>query len=72
MLLFRSEEHVQRWYRPRQSATGAMLSLQQAWELARAWYADRLSSQWRRRTSEEAEVLFESLGLVGPFWRLPR
>jgi Alkylmercury lyase len=70
MLLFRSEEHVQRWYRTRGMATGATLSLEQAWELARIWYADRVSPDWRRRTPEEAEAVFERIGLVGDFWRL--
>ena len=70
MLLFRSEDHVEAWYRSRGMRTGAMLSLKQQWDLARIWYSDRLSAEWRRRTPEEAEAVFSSLGLSGPFWRL--
>jgi hypothetical protein len=70
MLLFRSEEHVRRWYRDRGGVTGSTLSLEQQWELARLWYADRLSPQWRRRTPEEAEGVFGEVGLEGDFWRL--
>jgi hypothetical protein len=70
MLLFRSEEHVAAGYRRRGIPTGATLSLEQQWELARIWYADRMSPDWRRRTAEEAEAVFASLGLVGDFWRL--
>jgi hypothetical protein len=70
MLLFRSEEHVGAWYRRRASSKGATLTLEQQWELARLWYADRLSPDWRRRTPEEAETVFASLGLTGEFWRL--
>jgi hypothetical protein len=70
MLLFRSEEHVQAWYRNREFSMGETLTLDQQWELARVWYADRLSPEWRRRTPQEAEAVFTSLGLTREFWRL--
>lgn len=70
MLLFRSEEHLERWYRDRGMPTGATMTLEQQWELARAWYADRMSPEWRRRTPAEAEEVFASIGLTGDFWRL--
>jgi hypothetical protein len=70
MLLFRSEEHVDRWAGARGIARGAVLTPAQVWGLGRAWYADRLDPTWRRRGVEEAETLFRSLGLTGPFWRL--
>jgi hypothetical protein len=70
MLLFRSEEHVEAWYQGRGFGGGVTLTLMQQWELARIWYADRLSPEWRRRTPEEAEAVFASLGLIGDFWRL--
>ena len=72
MLLFRSEEHVERWYRGQGIATGATLTLNQGWELARIWYADRMAHDWSRRTPEEAEAVFASVGLTGEFWRLTR
>src|SRR6266545_6839038 len=56
MLLFRSEEHVAARYGERGILTGATLTLEQQWELARIWYADRMSPDWRRRTAEEAEA----------------
>jgi hypothetical protein len=70
MLLFRSEEHARRWYRGNEMPAGATLTLEQQWELARVWYADRLSPAWRRRTPAEAEAVFETVGLTGDFWRL--
>jgi hypothetical protein len=70
MLLFRSEEHVKAWYQLRGLTTGATITLQQQWELARVWYEDRLSPDWRRRTPEEAQAIFAGLGLSGPFWSL--
>jgi hypothetical protein len=70
MLLFRSEEHVRRWYQKQGMTTGVTLTLEQQWELARLWYADRMSPEWRRRTPEEAEAAFARVGLTGDFWRL--
>lgn len=70
MLIFRSEEHIDRWTAARDLPRGAVLSLQTAWELAREWYKDKVNPQWRRHTVDETEALFERLGLDGEFWRL--
>ena len=70
MLLFRSEEHVRAWYEGRGIPTGESLTLDQQWQLARRWYADRMSPDWRRRTAEEAQAVFTGLGLTGGFWQL--
>ena len=70
MLLFRSEEHLQRWQEERDLPEGATFSLEQQWRLAQIWYSDRSDPDWRRRTPEEAEAVFAELGLTGPFWEL--
>ncbi len=68
MLLFRSEDHVERSGKPR----GEFMSTDQLWRLADAWYRDRADPRWRRRTAEQAEAVFTSIGLTGDFWRLSR
>jgi hypothetical protein len=71
MLLFRSEEHIDRWTAIWRQPRGGTLSLEQIWGLAQAWYAwDRRDPAWRRRTPSEAQALFTSLGLEGDFWSL--
>jgi hypothetical protein len=71
MLLFRSEEHVDRWLAAWRMERGGLLTLSQIWGLARAWYAaDRRDPSWRRRTPEEVREVFEGLGLKGAFWSL--
>ena len=70
MLLFRSEEHLERWCAFRELPRGGMMVPEQCWQLARAWYADRLRPDWRRKTLEEAEAAFAAVGLTGPFWSL--
>jgi hypothetical protein len=69
MLLFRSEEHVERW-RERTRRVGEIFPLETCARLAHAWYADRLAPDWRRRTLDEAQALFASLGLGSDFWKL--
>jgi hypothetical protein len=61
MRLLRSAEGV---------TTGAVVGLDVLAELARRWYGDRLSPDWRPRTLEESQRVLESVGLVGDFWRL--
>ena len=58
------------WCERRGLERGATIPLATAWELAKAWYADRLEADWRRRTPEEARAVFEDLGMTGAFWRL--
>jgi alkylmercury lyase-like protein len=70
MLLFRSEEHVSAWSERRGAPPGATLTLEQGWRLARAWFHDRLSPEWRRKTPKETEEVFAGIGLTGPFWKL--
>jgi hypothetical protein len=70
MLIFRSEEHIDRWGSARDLERGAVLDPDVAWQLAREWYRDKVDPQWRRHTLDETESLFDSLGLRGEFWRL--
>jgi hypothetical protein len=70
MLLFRSEEHVERWNERRGTPAGATFTPQQGWRLARAWFRDRLSPDWRRKSPEEAKAIFDEIGLTGAFWDL--
>lgn len=70
MLLFRDEEHVDRWCRARELPRGALFTPEQGWRLAYGWFKDRLKPEWRRHTVEEAEALLEAAGLTGAFWKL--
>jgi hypothetical protein len=72
MQLFRSEEHLRAWCTERNREPGAVFDLDQMWTLADAWYLDRLEPTFHRRTPDEAEALFESIGLTGEHWRLAR
>ena len=71
MLLFRDEEHVDTWCGQWQMRRGALLSLEQAWRLAHAWFkTDRGAPEWRRPSAAQVEELFGALNLTGEFWNL--
>lgn len=70
MLLFRSEEHIDRWCAFRGMSRGGIMTVEQCWQLARVWYSDKLSADWRRKTLDEAEATLSGIGLTGPFWSL--
>jgi hypothetical protein len=70
MLLFRDEEHVDRWCRARELPRGALLTPDQGWRLAHGWFKDKLTPDWRRHTGAETEALLAEVGLTGDFWKL--
>ena len=50
---------------------GAILSLEQCWQLALAFYgSDKRAPEWRRKTADEIETLFIELGFTSSFWSL--
>ena len=53
-----------------QGSRGVRFSLERTWSLAKAWYGDRLSPDFRGRTLAEAEAIFRGEGLTSEFWRL--
>lgn len=70
ILLFTDEEHAARWREKAKPPTFTTLTIEQATALAHAWYAKKLDPDWRRFTDEEAEAIFDDLGLDPKFWHL--
>ena len=68
MSFFRSEELVNEWCRERGLQKRPLISLDQLWKLAVAWYANRLSPEARRPGHAEMREIFARIGLEGPFW----
>ena len=70
MLLFRSEEGIDRWAAAKALPRGESLSLERIWELSKLWYGGRLDPAYRGRSADEVEVIFQSVGLTSPFWNV--
>jgi hypothetical protein len=69
MLFFQSEETLDEWLIPHKAQRGAVLSIPQLWELSLRWYEDRMSAEYRGRTIEQAQKIFEAVGLTSEFWQ---
>jgi hypothetical protein len=67
--LFCDEGHLAHWLAATGTGRGAVLGLDQLWDLATGWYAGRLTAGYRRRTPAEAAEFFASIDLTGEFWR---
>ena len=70
ILFFRSEEGVQVWCAQKRLPRGEILSLEQAWALAKAWYHNRMDPDYRGRTAAESQEIFHQVGLRSSFWYL--
>jgi hypothetical protein len=68
MLLFRSEENVNLWCESHRIPRRPLVNLDQLWQLAVVWYANRLTVESRRPGPVEIVSVFAAVGLEGPFW----
>jgi len=59
---------VSRWCDQWNQPLGEIISLEQQWHLAQAWYVDRMELEWRRKTEEDIDALWQELGLTSSFW----
>ena len=68
MLLFRSEEWIDKWCNRNNMKRGEVLTADQVWELSKLWYQDRLSVDYHGRSSRQVAEVFNQAGLTSPFW----
>jgi hypothetical protein len=68
MLFFRSEERARDWCEANVSPVRPLVSLEQLWGLARAWYGSRLQADSRRPQPKVMREIFAHLRLAGGFW----
>ena len=59
-----------RWCKTWSVPRGETMALEAGWKLAQAWFHDRLSPDFRRKSVDEIHALWDALGLTSPFWRL--
>lgn len=68
MLFFRSEDEVRTWCEANSTPVRPMVSREQQWQLADAWYSNRLNPDARRPGPDEMREIFSAIGLTGSFW----
>jgi len=70
MLLFQSEEWIDKWCQRNDLARGEVLTIQQVWELSKLWYGERLSLEYHGRSTEQVAKIFRQAGLTSIFWQV--
>ena len=68
MLLFRSEEWVEKWCKRNHLERGEILTINQVWELSKLWYSNRMSVEFHGRNMEQVAEVFRQAGLMSKFW----
>jgi hypothetical protein len=71
VLPFERAEDVAAWCEGHALPRGDVVALSQVLALAREWYGPYLDPDWRKRTVDEAQAVFDRVGLQGSHWRLP-
>jgi hypothetical protein len=69
MMLFRSEEDIDRWCAATGEPRGEVVPLQQIWHLSRLWYGNRMDPNFRGRSADQVVDVFRQAGLTSDFWR---
>jgi hypothetical protein len=70
MLLFRSEEWIDKWCTRNHLERGEVLTLRQVWNLSKLWYSNRLSLEYHGRSVEQVAEIFRQAGLKSAFWHI--
>lgn len=70
MLLFQSEEWVDKWCKRKHLERGEILTINQVWELSKLWYGNRMSVDFHGRSAEQVAEVFKQAGLKSKFWYL--
>jgi hypothetical protein len=70
VLPFRSERDIEAWSARHRLPNGQAVPLNQVALLARKWYGNYASPDWRKWTVSEASQIFREVGLLSEFWSL--
>lgn len=69
ILFFSSHAEIDAWYQRHALPHGEVMDIATGVALAREWFSGYLGPTWRRKSTDEAQRVFESLGLTTGFWR---
>jgi len=70
MLLFRNEAEVDDWCKRHNKQKGEVLKAKQVWDLAKIWYGNYLDKDFKCKTKDIAQSMFNQVGLTSDFWKL--
>jgi hypothetical protein len=68
ILFFSSRSDVGAWCKRHGFPVGEVIDIDTGVALAREWFGDYMEPTWSRKSADEAEKVFASLGLNSEFW----
>lgn len=70
MLVFQTEEQIDKWSRRHDIPKGDVQPIAHAWEFSKVWYGRHLDPDWKKWTVDEAKEIFSRFNLTHPVWDL--
>ncbi|KAA8651305.1 uncharacterized protein ATNIH1004_000186 [Aspergillus tanneri] len=67
--IFPSKQEALEWPKKYGFYTGEIMTLENLWLLSKAWYHDKHTYEYERKTPAEVETLFNQLGMSSEFWK---
>ncbi|KAL7892179.1 Alkylmercury lyase domain-containing protein [Trichoderma sp. SZMC 28014] len=67
--LFQSESQVEPWLSKHGISKGSLISFEQLLGLAKEWYHDKAEYDYDRKSPEQVQELFNTLGMTETFWK---
>lgn len=71
MLLFETEQQIDRWSKTHRIAKGDVQPIAKIWDFSKVWYGNHLNPDWKKWTSEEAKQIFDQFELTSEIWQIP-
>ncbi len=71
ILFFSSRARIEVWSKRHGHPIGSILDIKTGISLAERWFGDYASQEWRRKTPDQAAIIFDELGLDRSFWDIP-
>lgn len=70
MLVFDSEEEIDRWTKRHNIPKGDIQPIANVWAFSKKWYGNHLNPDWKKWTMEEAKAIFQEFNLTNETWQL--
>ncbi len=70
ILTFKTEADIDAWCKRHNKPKGHVMTVEKLWALSKLWYGNYLDPDFKRKTKEIAESMFEEVGLTDEFWKL--
>jgi hypothetical protein len=70
ILTFKGENDIEAWCKRHNKPKGHVMPIGKLWTLSRLWYGNYLDPDFRRKTKDIAQSMFEQVGLTSEFWKL--